>query len=264
MDYQNNLIKVDMRNNGVCVVSLDNPPLNVVSLPVIDELYDVMAKLPREETVKAVIVTGGARTFSAGSDVKEFPGVRDCVVDKKLKKENEAFNGIEFLPQPTIAAMEGNTCGGGLEIAMACDIRVMSDKGRLGMPEINLGIFPASGGLFRLPKLVGMAKAMELMYLGEFISAEECLRIGLVNRLAPAGATLEAALAMAGKIAAKPVEPLRRIKKGVRAFQHKDSEQTFWDNLRLSADLWDAPDCREGVSAFLEKRAPTFGRPGER
>lgn len=261
MDYANKLVKVDIRENGVCLVTLDNPPLNVVTLPVIDELYDVMHNLRREEKVRVVVVTGGGgKAFSVGSDVKEFPGVWDDVVDKKLKKENEAFSGIEYLPMPTIAAMEGSTCGGGFEIAMACDIRILSDKGKIGLPEINLGIFPASGGLFRLPKLVGVSKALEIMYLGEFVPAEECLRLGMVNRLAPAGGALAAALELADAIALKPAEPLRRIKRGVRDFAFKSSEETFLDNLRRSEDLWKQPDCREGVNAFIEKRPPQFGK----
>ncbi len=260
MAYQGELIQTETRENGVAVVKLSNPPLNVVTVKLAHELYDAMTQLEKDPAVKVAVFTGaGGKAFSAGSDVREFPAVWDDVVEKKLRRENEAFNSIEFFSRPTLAAMEGTTCGGGLELAMACDIRILSEKGKVGMPEINLGIFPASGGLFRLPKLVGMARALEMMYLGEFISAEECFRIGLVNKLVPAGEALASALGLAEKIAAKPTEPLRRIKRGVRDFLNRGTEEVFLENLRRSADLWQAPDGQEGVRAFLEKRPPKFG-----
>jgi enoyl-CoA hydratase/carnithine racemase len=264
MDYRNQLILVEKRAPGVALVTLNNPPVNVVTLPLLDELRDVMAKLETDDSVRAVVLTGsGVKSFSVGSDVKEFPDVWDDVIGKKLKGENEAFNAIEFLPKPVIAAMEGSSCGGGVEMAMACDIRLLSETGRMGMPEINLGIFPASGGLFRLPKLVGAAKAMEIMYLGDFLDAGECLRIGWVNRLVPAGKAAEAALEMAGRIAAKPMRALSRIKKGVRDLGMRGTEDGFIDNLRYSRDIWNTPDCAEGVRAFLDKRAPKFAPPAE-
>ncbi|MCD8140980.1 MAG: enoyl-CoA hydratase-related protein [Planctomycetaceae bacterium] len=264
MEYRNKLITVEKQGGGVCLVSLNNPPLNVVTLPLLEEMRDVMAKLEADDAVRVVVLTGsGVKAFSVGSDVKEFPDVWDDVVEKKLKGENEAFNALEFLPKPVIAALEGTVCGGGCEMAMACDIRILSDQGKMGMPEINLGIFPASGGLFRLPKLVGMAKAMEIMYLGDFVDAAECHRIGLVNRLAPAGQVKEAALELARTIAAKPAAALRTIKQGVRDLGMRTTEDGFLDNLRYSRPMWNTPDCAEGVRAFLEKRPPRFAPPPE-
>lgn len=263
MNYPNNLVIVEVSDDGVATVALNNPPLNVVTVALAAELYETMTLLERDERVGVVVLHGKGKGFSAGSDVREFPAVRAEVVDRKLKRENEAFNAIEFLSRPTIAALEGATCGGGLEMAMACDIRIMSDAGKLGFPETNLGIFPASGGLFRLPKLVGQAKALELMYLGDFIGADECLAIGLVNRVVAAGTALDAAGEMARRLAEKPREALKRIKAGVRRFQNRATEEIFLDNLRLSADLWDSPDAREGVQAFLEKRPPRFARRGK-
>lgn len=258
MNYQNNLVIVDIPEDGIATVALNNPPLNVVTVALADELYRAMTALEKDERARVVVLYGRGKGFSAGSDVREFPGVRAEVVEKKLQRENEAFNAIEFLRCPTIAALEGTTCGGGLEMAMACDVRIMSDQGRMGFPETNLGIFPASGGLFRLPKLVGQAKALELMYLGDFIDANECQRIGLANRVVAAGTAYDAAMEMARKLVAKPQEALKRIKSGVRRFQHHTSEEIFLDNLSLSADLWDSADAHEGVQAFLEKRTPKF------
>lgn len=259
MKYENDNVKVEVMDSGVALARLDNPPVNVVTVKLACELFDVVHRMRRDERVRVLVLAGaGTKAFSAGSDVKEFPAVRDDLVEKKLRRENEAFNGIEFLPFPTIAAMEGVVCGGGFEMSMAADIRILSESGRMALPEINLGIFPASGGLFRLAKLVGPAKALEIMYLGEFLDAPECLRIGLVNRLAPTGTAVDAALELAAKIATKPREPLRRIKKGVREFLAKTTEECFLENLRRSEDLWKAPDGCEGVDAFLEKRPPKF------
>ncbi|MDR1520502.1 MAG: enoyl-CoA hydratase/isomerase family protein [Planctomycetota bacterium] len=259
MDYINKLVRIEKKNKGVCLVTLNNPPLNLVTLPLRDEFNDALRKLDVDGTVRVVVLTGsGSRAFCVGSDVKEFPEVWDDVVGKKLQKENETFNAIEFLSRPVLCAMEGVVCGGGFEIAMACDMRILSERGKIAMPEINLGVFPGSGGLFRLPKLVGPSKAMEMMYLGEFVEAEECVRIGLVNRLAPEGKAVEKALEIAEEIAVKPFEAVKLIKRGVRDLGRKSTEESFIDNLRYSKEIFKTPDCAEGVDAFLHKRKPAF------
>lgn len=143
-------------------------------------------------------------------------------------------------------------------MAMACDMRIMAENGRIAQPEINLGVFPGSGGLFRLPKLVGASKAMEMMYLGEFIEAEECLRLGLVNRLAPEGKAVETALTVAKAIAQKPFEAIKLIKKGVREIGMVSSAECFYKNLDFSRSIFQTEDCAEGVDAFLNKRPPEF------
>jgi enoyl-CoA hydratase/carnithine racemase len=262
MDYKNNLILVENKGKGVALVTLHNPPLNLVTLPLRDELSEALRKLDVDEAVRVVVLTGsGQKAFCVGSDVKEFPEVWDDVITKKLQKENETFNLIEFLSKPVMCAMEGTVCGGGFEMAMACDMRILSEEGRIAMPEINLGVFPGSGGLFRLPKLVGPYKAMEMMFLGEFVPAEDCVRIGLVNRLAPAGKVVDTALELAGKIAEKPFEAIKLIKKGVHAIGSKSTEESFIDNLRFSEEIFKTPDCAEGVDAFLNKRKPHFKQP---
>ena len=155
--------------------------------------------------MRAVVVTGaGEKAFCAGSDVKEFAAVRDRVVEKKLARENEAFGKLESLSKPTVAAIEGLAYGGGCEISMACDLRVIGEGARIALPEVRLGVVPGSGGLFRLPELVGPARAMELMYLGAPIDAGEAERIGLVNEVVPDGQALSRALDIARSIARQP------------------------------------------------------------
>lgn len=259
MEYQNKMILVEKPAKHVALLTLNNPPLNLVTLELSAELRDTLFKLERDDEVRVGVLTGsGQRAFCVGSDVKEFPQVWDDVIGKKLQKENETFNAIEFLEKPVIAAMEGNVCGGGYEMAMACDLRILSEAGRIAQPEINLGVFPGSGGLFRLPKLVGASKAMEMMFLGEFIDAPDCLRLGLVNRLAPAGEVVRTALEMAARIAEKPFEAVKLIKKGVREIGMVPTAECFYKNLDFSRTIFQTPDCAEGVDAFLHKRSPEF------
>jgi enoyl-CoA hydratase/carnithine racemase len=261
MGYQNNLVLVEKPMENVVLLTLNNPPLNIITLELCAELKDTLFKINNDSDIRAVVLTGsGQKSFSVGADVTEFPRVWDDVIGKKLQKENEAYNDIEFLEKPVIAAMEGTVCGGGCELAMACDMRVLSDAGRIALPEINLGVFPGSGGLFRLPRLVGAAAAMELMFFGEFVNAEDCLRLGLVNRIAPAGETVAEALALASKLAAKPFEAIKLIKKGVREIGASGTAECFYGNLDFSRTIFKTPDCAEGVDAFLNKRKPEFNK----
>jgi enoyl-CoA hydratase/carnithine racemase len=194
-----------LQSRGVAVLTLDNPPLNLTTLVTLDKLLSACRDIARDEQVRTVVVTGsGSKAFCAGSDIGEFVHVRDDVVSRKLARENIAFTALEQLPMPVIAALNGVALGGGAEIALACDIRIMDETARIGFPEVKLGIFPGSGGIFRLPRLVGPAKAYELLYTGELIDAHEAHRIGLVNRLAPAGQALSAAVALAESLASRP------------------------------------------------------------
>jgi enoyl-CoA hydratase len=258
MTTSDSLVTLEI-NNAVALLTLNNPPLNLVTLSLSRELRSLLKQLDRDDDVRVVVLTGsGKKAFCVGSDIKEFPEVWDDVISKKLQKENETFNAIEFLNKPVIAALEGVVCGGGFEMAMACDMRILSESGKIALPEINLGVFPGSGGLFRLPKLVGTAKAMELMMTGSFVEAKRCLEWGMVNRLAPAGATVEAALELAREIALKPFEAIRLIKQGVRAIGMQSTEHCFYQNLRFSQEIFQTRDCAEGVAAFLEKREAKF------
>ena len=180
MEYKNKLILVEKPRKNVALITLNNPPLNLVTLDLSAELRETLFKLEQDDEVRVIVLTGsGQRAFCVGSDVKEFPQVWDDVIGKKLQKENETFNCIEFLEKPVIAAMEGTVCGGGYEMAMACDLRIMSDISKIAQPEINLGVFPGSGGLFRLPRAIGQSAAMEVILTGEPLPAERAYALGL-------------------------------------------------------------------------------------
>src|SRR5215207_11221941 len=212
-----NLVPLERLEGGVAKLTLNNPPLNLVTLEMAQRLIEALEDLDGDESVRAVVVTGaGEKAFCAGSDVKEFAAVRDRVVEKKLAQENEAFSGFESLSKPVIAAIEGLAYGGGCEISMACDIRVIAEGARVALPEVKLGVVPGSGGLFRLPELVGPARAMQLMYFGDPIGAREAEDIGLVNEVVPDGETLSRALDIARRVSRQPKEAVAAIKRGVR------------------------------------------------
>jgi len=256
-----------LQHRGVMLLTLDNPPLNLNTLLTLDKLLSACRDIAADQRVRAVVVTGaGSKAFCAGSDIGEFAQVRDDVVPRKLACENAAFTALEQLPMPVIAALNGVALGGGAEIALACDIRIMDETARIGFPEVKLGIFPGSGGIFRLPRIVGPAKAYELLYTGELIDAREAHRIGLVNRLAPAGHALSAAVALAEILAGRPALALSLIRAGVRDSLGQTTQEAITRTLSDSHRVFTGPDLDEGIDAFFAKRAPVFtaGRDGSR
>jgi enoyl-CoA hydratase len=249
--------------DGVAVLTLDDPPLNLVSQRLTRELGDVLASLEANQAVKAIIVRGvGSRAFSAGSDIKEFPALmaRGTVVEDKLSLENEVFNRLAGFPRPTIAAINGLALGGGAELALCCDYRIISSDGRIGFPEIHLATAPGSGGLSRLPRLVGRSRAMALLLDGRPIAADEALRIGLVDETAAAGRCIEAALARAREWAARAPDAARMIKRGVLRATASAVEAEIAASLEESRAIFATDGMREGVEAFLAKRRPRFER----
>jgi enoyl-CoA hydratase len=252
-------VLVEQAGEGVAKLTLNNPPLNLVTLGMTEWLIETLDELERDDTVRAIVLTGaGDKAFCAGSDIKEFAEVRDMVVEKKLARENEAFGRFESLSKPTVAAIEGLAYGGGCEISMACDLRIAGAGAKFALPEVRLGVVPGSGGLFRLPELVGPARAMELMYLGEPIDAREADRIGLVNEVVADGEALSRAIDVAGSISSKPKEALAAVKRGVRESLRADREDSVRLTLELSDHVFKTDDCAEGIRAFFEKREPRF------
>jgi enoyl-CoA hydratase/carnithine racemase len=253
------MIRLEKLNNKVAVVILDNPPLNILTLEMTQRLISLFSEIEDDDGIRAIIITGaGGKAFCAGADIKEFVAVRDKVIEKKLSKENEALLKIETLSKPVIAAMDGITLGGGCEIALACDIRIIAEDVKIGLPEIKLGVFPGSGGLYRLPKIVGMSNAMEMMYTGDALTAQEAYRIGLVNHVTSPKEALIFAKKLAEKIAQQPKQSLAAIKKGVRKSLEITQEEAIQYNLELSDEVFKTSDCEEGIHAFFEKRAPRF------
>ncbi len=255
-------VRVERLAGGIALLTLTNPPLNLNTMSTLHALVTVCAEIASEDAVRVVVLTGdGDRAFCAGSDLKEFAAVRDDVVERKLRLENQAFRAIETLPQPVIAALNGAALGGGAEIALACDLRVMDGHALIGFPEVNVGVFPGSGGVFRLPRVVGLAHAYELLYTGEPIGADEAYRIGLVNRVAPAGEALHIALELARTLASKPALALSLMRSAIRDSLLQSVPVAIERSLADSHLVFTGPDIEEGLRAFFEKRTPGFSAP---
>lgn len=253
------MIRLEKTDKRVGVLYLDNPPLNILTMEMTRRLIDLSDEIESDDTIRTVIVTGsGTKAFCVGADIKEFVAVRDQVIEKKLKKENDALSKLESLSKPVIAALNGITLGGGCEIALACDMRIMADDARIGLPEIRLGVFPGSGGIYRLPQIVGLSKALEMMYTGDPITAGEAYRIGLVNEVVQRDLVFDTAMRLAEKIAGQPRLSLSAIKQGVRKSLELSQREAIQYNLELSDLVFKSRDCDEGVRAFFEKRAPEF------
>ncbi|HEX9899962.1 MAG TPA: enoyl-CoA hydratase [Candidatus Methylomirabilis sp.] len=245
---------------GVATLVVDRPPLNALSYLAKEEIGACLEEIAADPSVRCVVVFGaGGRAFSVGSDIKEFPEVTAHRLGRqRAVHEHALYNRLDFFPVPTIAAIEGHCLGGGLELALACDLRVASEISRLGLPEVTLGVFPAGGGTERLPRLIGESQARELIYTGEPVDAQEAWRIGLVNRVVPAGQALAAAQELGRVIAARPAVTLRAVKSVMDRGLAMDLLQAQQLAIEAIGDLFQSEAVREGVTAFLEKRPPRF------
>jgi enoyl-CoA hydratase len=245
---------------GLATLVVDRPPLNALSYQAKEEIAACLEEVAADATVRCLIIFGaGGRAFSVGSDIKEFPEVTARRLGRRRAvHEHGVLNRLDFFPIPTIAAIEGHCLGGGLELALACDLRVASETSRLGLPEVTLGVFPAGGGTERLPRLIGEARARELIYTGEPVDAREAWRIGLVNRVAPAGQALTVAQELGRTIAARPAVTLRTVKAVMDRGLAMDLLQAQQVAIDAIGELFQSEAVREGVTAFLEKRTPRF------
>jgi enoyl-CoA hydratase len=243
----------------VALVELDNPPLNLVTAAMTERLGAALDRVAADPGVRAVVVTGaGERAFCAGSDVKEFEGLAGRVAERKLLLEKLVYRKLAELRVPTIAAIDGDALGGGLELALCCDLRVASARARLGMPEVRLGVIPGSGGTQRLPRVVGPARAKELILVGDLLGAEAAGRIGLVNAVVPAGEALAEAKAMAEKIARRGPLAVREAKRLIDLAPDVELDAGLAAELDASERVFASGDMLEGARAFFEKRPPDF------
>lgn len=245
--------------NKTAVITIDNPPVNALSGQVISELDQIVRELGSNTVVQAAIVTGaGNKAFVAGADIQRFLDLTPETGYDLVHTGQRVFDKIADLEIPVIAAINGFTLGGGCELAMACDIRIAGENAKLGQPEVNLGIIPGYGGTQRLPRLVGMGKAKELIFSGDAIDAFEAYRIGLVDILVPAGEALNQAMALAAKIQEKGPLAVRAAKKAI----NQGIEQSLKDGLELEATLFKklcaTEDQKEGARAFLGKKRAEF------
>jgi enoyl-CoA hydratase len=254
-----NLISLEL--GRVAHLELVNPPLNLVTRDLLEELGEALATLAATPAgdVRAVVVMGrGERAFSAGSHVGEFESQRGRAGRERHELEERVSSGLADLPMPTIAAIEGNALGGGLELALCCDIRIASSRARLGLPEVRLAVTPGSGGTQRLPRIVGPARAKELILTGRILTADEAARIGLVNEVVPAGEARARADMLAAEIAGRGPLAVREAKRLIDSAWETGLAAGLAAELDASERLFASEDMLEGARAFFEKRDPEY------
>jgi enoyl-CoA hydratase len=244
---------------GVALLTIDRPPLNILSFSHYHELCAKILQLIERKEAKVVVVTGSNKVFISGLDIKEISNIKTPEEnDEVTLKVKALFRQIERLSRPVIAAINGNCFGGGLELAMACHLRLASRDARLGLPEINIAAIPTFGGTQRLPKIVGRAKALELILTGRHISGDEAANIGLVNEACLPEALLDRAVSLARQIAGKSITAVEAATQAATEALEVDIETGCTLESRLSSGLVGAYNMKEGLAAFLEKRKPVF------
>ena len=252
---------VELELGRVARITLVNPPLNLVTRGLLDELNEALAQLETAEPgdVRAVVIAGtGERAFSAGSHVGEFEAQRGPGGRERLELEERTSTRLAALPMPTIAAIEGNALGGGLELALACDLRIASARAKLGLPEVRLAVIPGAGGTQRLPRVVGLARAKEMVLRGTVLDADEAAAIGLIHEVVPAGEAVARATAIGEEIAARGPIAVREAKRLLDAALDTPLEDGLAAELEASLRVFATDDLLEGSSSFFAKRDPDY------
>src|SRR5580765_1753955 len=255
-------VKVE-QDGRVAIVTLDHPPVNALSARLLEELEEAYDELDRSDETRAIVIRGeGEKAFVAGADITEFPAMREAIEEAA---ESGSARGIQKLAArmdagrtPVVAAIHGYCLGGGLELAMACDVRIASDDAQLGQPEIKLGLIPGGGGTQRLPRLVGLGRALLLNLTGDFVDATRAYEWGLVEKVVPRKELRETALAIARTIASRSpvaVAILRELARTTRDLPLEEGLRREADGFRRCLE---SEDGAEGVAAFLEKREQSF------
>lgn len=255
--YENLIWNTD---GPVALIQLNRPSKkNTLNTPLRLELASAAAQIRTSSTLRAVIITGGEDIFCAGADIGEIQGAATSESTYRHAREfQDLFNQIESLPQPVIAAISGYALGGGLELAMACDFWIASETAKFGLPEVKIGAIPGGGGTQRLPRLVGAAKAKEMIFTGDPISAEDAHSLGLVLKVVPKEKLLEEAKSLAAKLSALPRLSLETSKRLINRGVEMDLTSALELEARSLAALATSHDVREGTLAFLQKRKPNF------
>jgi len=246
------------RDRAVATIRLDRPPANALAEPVSRELWDAVREVEAEETVRAVVVWGGERIFAAGADVRAMAEFGPREIEPSVGALEGALRQLEAVPKPVVAAINGYALGGGCELALACDFRFAASDARLGLPEILLGVIPGAGGTQRLPRLIGLGRARDLIFSGRHVDAAEALDIGLVDAVCAPGSVYDEALARARALADGPSLAYRAAKTALLAAGDGGQEAGLDVERRVFRELFATHDQKEGMRAFLEKRDPRF------
>ena len=248
-----------MKEDRIAIITLNRPPMNPLSIDLLRDATSAIDNIKEDHSIRVLIITGaGEKAFAAGADVNVFKDAKPENMREFARVGQRLTRELEDLGFPVIAAINGFALGGGLELAMACDLRVASENARLGQPEINLGLIPGWGGCVRLPRLIGATKAMELVLTGEMIDAHKAERLGLVNMVVPAEELMSTTKEFAKKLASKPRLALQQAKSVIKSGIDVSKESALNLEAESFALLFSTDDAHEGISAFLEKRKPNF------
>ncbi|MFN3640675.1 MAG: enoyl-CoA hydratase/isomerase family protein [Flavobacterium sp.] len=257
MNYQNILLE---RCDDITIITINRPDkLNALNRATIEELHHAFTAENLDPISKAIILSGsGTKAFVAGADISEFAHFSvDEGAALSAEGQKKLFNYIENLQTPVIAAINGFALGGGLELAMACHIRIASENAKMGLPEVTLGVIPGYGGTQRLPQLVGKGRAMEMIMTAQMLDAASALQFGLVNHVVPQTELLEFAKQLAAKITKNSVVAVAKAIEAINA-NYKDSVDGYQTEIKNFGECFGTHDFKEGTTAFLEKRKPIF------
>jgi enoyl-CoA hydratase len=248
------------KSAGIAKVTLNRPDkLNALNSTVYNELYDAFVAAENDPGVRVLVITGaGDRAFAAGSDVAEMEKMGPLEAQEFMGTIRKTSDFLYAMSKPTIAAIHGYALGGGCELSMCCDLRLASEKARFGQPEINLGLIPGASGTQRLPRLIGAAKAKELIFIGDMIDAATALNLGLVNKVVPPEKLLDEAMEWAQKLAGKSGPVLAMAKLAINTGLETDLASGLSMETRCNALCFATEDQKEGMNAFLNKRKAEF------
>ncbi|GAA3891436.1 enoyl-CoA hydratase/isomerase family protein [Streptomyces lannensis] len=238
---------------GVGTLRLDRPPMNALDVATQDRLRELAEELTRREDVRAVIIHGGQKVFAAGADIKEMQGMDHAAMVLRSRALQESFTAIARIPKPVVAAVTGYALGGGCELALCADYRIAAENAKLGQPEILLGLIPGAGGTQRLARLIGPSRAKDLIFTGRMVKADEALRLGLVDRVVPAGDVYAEAHAWAARLAQGPAIALRAAKEAVDTGLETDIETGLAVERTWFAGLFATEDRERGMRSFVEE-----------
>ena len=258
MEFEN--IVYERESADIGTLTINRPKvLNALNQKTLSELRNFLEDILPKENLKALIVTGaGDRAFVAGADIAEMTDMEDREFQEYVDLAHRVYELIESEPSPCIAAINGYALGGGCELALSCDIRIASEKAKLGFPEVKLGIFPGWGGTQRVTRILGLGRTKQLVFTGEMIDAEEAVRIGLVEKIVPHDRVMEEARHIAHTIAKRGPIAVRLAKTAINAGSEMDLKKALLLEKTLVSLCFDSEDRIEGMKAFLEKREPSF------
>ena len=247
------------REGAVCVLTLNRPDtMNALSEELVSEMDQALELVAGDEEIRVLIITGHEKVFVAGGDIKAMQECDPFQARQYVAPIHNLYNKLERLPKPTIAAISGYTLGGGVELTLACDFRIAADNAKFGFPEVNLGIFPAAGGSQRLPRLIGPARAKELMFTADIIDAATALSIGLVSQVVLQEELMKYVQELAEKLAKKAPVALRMLKESIHAGSDIDLQTGLVLEVEKFCHLFSTRDQKEGMTAFVERRKPVF------